>query len=276
MSRPQVSLENYQQLYDFYEGHDQNPVFARYIAHPLLAQVYRPDISIGGDGAAEDAIEQEIAQSRRLIVSPVHLTGDDQYVVVSLAQRVNALRPLRGNTFIPTEPSLSSRSGLGGKALRWAVDELGSIPIVRTEDLRRQGIEVTQEIQDMHKRAMLRAHEVEVGKLIKGNHMAGFWEGTRNRVDHTRVQVLKKGIAHTALEASQEVGVSILPVGLYYGGEPLSYKKLDVPEKRSPTVHIGMPIPVEHANGDVNLLTELVQGALQDCQDIAVKRATAR
>lgn len=122
---------------------------------------------------------------------------------------------------------------------------------------------------------MLRADEVEVQKLIQGNHMSVFWEGTRNMIDHRVVQKLKNGPAHTAIRASQEVGISVLPVGVYFGGEPTIYKKQDVPKRFTPTVHIGMPIPVESAGENVTELTNLVYASLQDCQDVAVSRTLA-
>lgn len=124
MSRPKVSLENYKELYDFYESHDQNPIFARHIAHPILGKVFRPNISSDGDGEALEAIKDELGHNRRLIVSQVHLTDLDQFVTVSLAQRVKELRSLRGNTFIPTKSSISSGTSLVERLVRWGQTSL--------------------------------------------------------------------------------------------------------------------------------------------------------
>lgn len=274
MSRPRVSLENYREVYDYYEQHTQSPTFAR-LGHALLSKLYRPTITFAQGGVAERAIRDEIGAGTRLIISPNHLTGDDQYVVVSVAQKEPVLHPLRGHTFIPAEPSLFTRAQhKGGALLRRAVDGLGAIPIVRLEDLRRQGVTITPEIEELHKKAILMADEVEISKLVnQGAHMAGFWEGTRNRTDHTTVQPLKKGIGHTACKAAEQVDISIVPVGIYYGGEPTDYRKLDVPQKYTPHVHIGMPLRVETANPGE--LIRLVYPAMQDCVNAAVASSTA-
>jgi hypothetical protein len=270
MKRPAAELTNFESVYRYYEAHDQSMAFARF-AHLVFARAFRLDLSTG-DGV-EDAIRDALAAGTRLVVSPNHITGDDQYVIVSLAQTLGVLRPLRGNTFIPSEPSLFIRSGIAGKALRRSVDGLGALPTFRIEDLRRQGIERTPEIEELHHRCTVGASEAQVAKLTRGQHMAGFWEGTRNRTDYRVVQPLKKGMAHTAIAAAKAVKVAILPVGFYYGSEPADYKHPDVPGKRRPHVHVGMPIPV--VTTDATELVALVQPAIQACVDVVVARAVA-
>lgn len=268
MARPSVELPNHQAVYDFYERHRQNRLFARF-AHFVLARVYRCDLTY--DDGAPEAIAAAIDADTRLIVSPNHITADDQYVIVSFAERFRALRPLRGRTFIPAEPSLFSRSGRRGKLLRWAVDELGAVPTFRREDLRRKKIELTDQVTDLYRSATLRASEIQVAKLRGGQMMAGFWEGTRNRTDHRIVQPLKKGIAHTAIAASAAAAVAVLPVGIYYGAEPDDYARPDCPGKRRPLVHVGMPLTVD--TGDATTLTERVHTEIQRCVDVVVARA---
>ncbi len=286
------SIESIDTLYSYYENHQQSQVFAR-LGHAVLSKVYRPEISFADD--AEEAIADAISSETRLIISPNHLTGDDQYVIVSLAEKEEIFHPLRGRTFIPAEPSLFTASKKrGGQLLRRAVDGLGALPIYRMEDLRRLGLDDDTETVELYKYGMMRADQVEFAKLTRGisgnpdpfgcldlpsipklpyEHMAGFWEGARNRVDHRKVQPLKTGIAHTACRAAGLVDVSVVPIGLYYGGEPKSYKKLDVPAKFKPTVHVGRPIPVN--TSDPDKLVELVYPALQDCVDVAVAATAA-
>lgn len=268
MKRPAAEMTNYESVYRYYEAHEQNKAFARF-AHLVFAKVFRLDLSTGP--GVEDAIREGMANGTRFIVSPNHITGDDQYVIVSLAQHLKVLHPLRGNTFIPSEPSLFIRSGIAGKLLRRSVDGLGALPTFRLEDLRRQGIEQTPEIEELHRRCMVEASETQVTKLEHGQHMAGFWEGTRNRTDYRVVQPLKKGMAHTAIAAAKKVKVAILPVGFYYGSEPEDYKRPDVPGKHAPHVHVGMPIPVDSA--DANEIVDLVHPAIQRCVDVVVARA---
>ena len=219
----------------------------------------------------EDAIGRALADGARLIISPNHTTADDQYVIVSVVQKLRALRPLRGTTFIPSEPSLFTRSGIAGTLLRRAVDGLGAVPTFRVEDLRRAGVELTDEVRDLHRRSMVRASETQVAKLIDGECMAGFWEGTRNRNDFRVVQPLKKGIAHTAIAAAEQVPVLVLPMGIYYGGEPEDYRRPVLPGRHKPLVSLGTPIPVMTTSAD-ELIARL-HPAMQRCVDEVVARA---
>lgn len=269
MKRPAAELTNYESVYRYYEAHDQSMAFARF-AHLVFGRVFRLDLSV--DDGVDLAIRTALADDTRLILSPNHVTADDQYVIVSLAQQLASLRPLRGCTFIPAEPSLFRRSGIGGKLLRRSVDGLGALPTFRLEDLRRQGIERTPETEDLHRRCTIQASDAQVAKLLRGQHMAGFWEGTRNRSDYRVVQPLKKGMAHTAIAAAEKVKVAILPVGFYYGGEPDDYQHPEVPAKHRPQVHVGLPIPVDTTDPDE--LVALVHPAMQHCVDVVVARAT--
>lgn len=270
LSRPEVTLDNYEAVYRFYEGFDQPKAFARF-AHLVFAKVFRLDLSF--EEGADEEIREALASGVRVVISPNHITGDDQYVIVALAQHLKALHPLRGNTFIPAEPSLFIRKGIMGRLLRWAVDGLGAVPTIRMEDLRRQKVEITPEVEDRYRNCTTRASDVQVSKLQRGQMMAGFWEGTRNRTDYRVVQPLKKGMAFTAIAAAETVPVAILPVGFYYGSEPEDYKRPDVPGKRRPHVHVGHPIPVETT--DAVTLVAQVHPAIQQCVDVVVARAEA-
>lgn len=205
------------------------------------------------------------------MISPNHLTGDDQYVIVSTAETFEPLRPIGGRAFIPSEPSLFRRRGWQGKLLRNSCDGLGALPTFRLEDLRRQGVEITDEINQQYRDAIELASKTQVSKLVAGHSMAGFWEGTRNRTDHRVVQPLKKGVAHTAIAAAEKVPVVLLPMGFYYGQEPEDYKKPVLPGAKRPYVHIGMPIPVETTDPDE--LVALLHPEIQRCVDIVVERA---
>lgn len=265
MGRPRVALDNHHAVYDYYRHHEQSMAFARF-AGSVLARVYRPTITC--DDGAEEAISAALARGARVVISPNHTTADDQYVIVAMAQRLPALRGIRGRAFIPAEPSLFSRSGLGGKILRRSVDGLGAIPTFRLEDLRRRGIEITDEIQATYQEAILRASEIQVAKLIDGHSMAGFWEGTRNRTCYAEVQPLRKGIAHTAIAASEKVEVVLLPCAFSYGGEPDDYQRPVLPERHEPIVHVAHPIPVQTTDPDA--LVALLHPEIQRCVDVVM------
>ncbi len=268
MRRPTVTLDGFETVYDFYEPHEQSRAFAR-LGHLVLSRVYRT--SVTGDDGVDDAIDEALRGGTRLVISPNHTTADDQYVIVATVEKVKALHPLRGRTFIPAEPSLFSRPGWKGRLLRSAVDGLGAVPTFRLEDLRRQGIEVTAEVEERYRQAIVRASETQVAKLVAGHSMAGFWEGTRNRSDYRVVQPLRKGIAHTVIAAAERVPVALLPVGFYYGREPDDYQRPVLPGRHAPLVHLGLPIPV--ATTDPEQLIQQLHPAMQGCVDRVVARA---
>lgn len=265
MGRPTVKLENHEAVYAYYRGHEQSMVFAK-TAGAVLARVYRPTITC--DDGAEEAIAEALADGARVVISPNHTTADDQYVIVALAQRLPALRSIRGRAFIPAEPSLFTRRGIGGKVLRRSVDGLGAIPTFRLEDLRRKGIEITEEIEELYRQAIVRASETQVAKLIAGHSMAGFWEGTRNRVRYAEVQPLRKGIAHTVIAAAEQVKVVLIPVGFSYGGEPDDYRHPHLPDRHKPRVHVAAPVPVSTADADQ--LVGLLHPEIQRCVDVVM------
>jgi hypothetical protein len=266
-----VTLDQFEAVYDYYERHEQSRAFARF-AHLVLSKVYRTDTT--SDEGADDAIAELLRGGTRLVLSPNHITADDQYVIVSMVQDFPALHPLRARTFIPSEPSLFTRQGWKGAALRRAVDGLGAIPTFRLEDLRRKGLAVDGDVEDRYRRAIVRASEAQVAKLVAGHSMAGFWEGTRNRHDYRVVQPLRKGIAHTAIAAAEHVPVALVPMGFSYGGEPADYQRPVLPDRHTPFVHVGAPIPV--ATVDADELVGQLHPAMPRCVDRVVARAAAR
>jgi 1-acyl-sn-glycerol-3-phosphate acyltransferase len=263
-----VTLDGFETVYDFYERHEQSRAFARF-GHLVLSRVYRTSVTT--DEGVEDAISDALRAGTRLVISPNHTTADDQYVIVATAEKVKALHPLRGRAFIPAEPSLFTRPGWQGRLLRSAVDGLGAVPTFRLEDLRRRGIEITAEVEERYRQAIVRASETQVAKLVAGHSMAGFWEGTRNRTDYRVIQPLRKGIAHTVIAAAEHVPVALLPAGFYYGREPEDYQRPVLPGRHAPLVHLGLPIPVETT--DPEELVGHLHPAIQRCVDQVVDRA---
>lgn len=278
MSRPEVSLQNYEPLYEFYEHYEQNQLFAR-LGHLILSQMYKPIVTYAEGGAAEEAIRNELDEDRRLALAANHLTKGDQYVLMSLVQREKVFRPFIGNSFMAAKAPLFKNP-----LLRLVLDEMGGIPVFRMEDVKNQDTEDVEhqdtedvehldsetpsDIEVLQRLAVLRVNDVQIARLIRGRHMGNFPGGTRNREDHTKVQELKKGFAHTVLNAAKIVGVSIAPIGMYYG-EPDNYNKLDVPNKHTPNMHIGMPLRVDPALSPEELTSQL-ELVIQDCVNVAV------
>lgn len=293
--RPKITIESREAIdamYDFYEVHQQSQAFAR-LAHFVLGKIYRPIITF--EDGAEEAIGEAIQNDVRLNIAPNHLTDQDQNNIVAMAEREPVFHPLRGHTHIPAKQSIFTRPlRKGGPILRRAVDGLGAIPVYRMEDLRRLGLDKDEEAVKNYEYAIDRVHEVQNTRLVRGvrnhgysryysgtapsslpfDHWASFYESTRNLFNHTIVQQLKMGPANTACEAAANVDVAVIPMGFYYGGEPVDYKKGDVPAKRTPDLHIGYPIPVK--TSDPEELIKLVHPAIQACVDVAVAASLAR
>jgi hypothetical protein len=82
------------------------------------------------------------------------------------------------------------------------------------------------------------------------------------------------GVAFTLCEAAEDVDVAVIPIAMYYGGEPTNYRKADVPARFTPDLHIGRLIPVETT--DPRELAKLIQPAMQACLDVAVAASESR
>lgn len=283
MSRPQISLENYEQVYEFYQDYEQNQRFAK-LAHFVMGALFRPSVSFedGSDGASVAEVFAENEQ--HIIIAANHLSNFDPPVLLSLAQREKALRPLIGHTSIPTKAPISTQPWYkGGPALRWTVDNLGSIPLYRKKDLVKQAakdsgytsvpgktLKIPRAVEDLKNKALIRADEAQVTKLKRpGQHGAGFPEGERNTVNHRVVQELRPGFAKTVCSVASEVPMFVLPVGLYYRGEPKNYKKGDVPHLLTPNIHVGLPMLVE-ADTKPDDFNAILRPILQGCVDVAV------
>jgi len=150
MSRPEVLLQNYDALYNFYEQYEQNQLFARF-GHFVFGQMYKPQVSYAGDGFAQEAIRNELDEDRRLALAANHLTDADQYALMSLIQREKVFHPFIGNSFMVAKASLFTRPpSKGGLVLRRALDGMGGIPVFRTEDVEYQDAEPPPKLQNFN------------------------------------------------------------------------------------------------------------------------------
>jgi hypothetical protein len=271
MSKPEVTLPNYEAYYDYALQFQPNQTFAK-AAHKLASMIYKLRTSY--DDGARDVLGEAQRDNVRIFLASRHLTADDQYLLLALAQNEEVLSHMKGCTLIPTEPSLQSRPlSKGGPLLRSATENAGAISTFRLEDLKRQGIEITPEIEEMHRASIVRCADVFVEKIVNRDfHHAGYWEGTRNRTNHRTLLPLKKGIGYTACRVAQERPTIVVPVSHYFGGEPKDYRKGDVPHPRRPDMHIGMPFEVTPASTPELLIAQLAP-ALQSGIDITVARS---
>ena len=260
MKKPSVTLENYNQVYDFY-AHYRSPWLAYQIGHRAMAAVYRPDVHFAP--GAQDVISGHFQSGTRLILASNHVNNQDQYIVAAMAQREKVLQPMRGNTFIPAKESLFQNP-----LLRLGVDFMGAIPTFRQKDV--SGVESDDETakakQSLQRSAASRLLDVSIQRIISGDHMAIFPEGTRNTGDVTQVQPVKRGISIIA-DGLEDVPVAVVPAGIFYG-------QGDGFDKRRPTVFVDMPLGSSLLHSP-NLLTD-IRASLQHSIDqaIAIRRIT--
>jgi 1-acyl-sn-glycerol-3-phosphate acyltransferase len=256
MKKPQVRLDNFEAVYEYYQQHRPNKVFNR-AGHLAMSLAYRPRVEFASD--ASETISRLIQTGKRLIIAANHVTANDQYIIASMAQREKPLKPLRGKTFIPSK-ELLFRNPL----LRRAVDAMDAVPTFRTKDVADPKLspEAGQAALETQRAASNRLIETSIVKLDQGEHMAIFPEGTRNPDNPTTVQKLKKGVGIIACGVDETTEVAFVPTGIYYGeGEDM--------RAFTPSLYIGQPITERFET------PEDVVGALQISLQESVDRAVA-
>lgn len=198
MVRPEVTLENYEDVYRFYLDHRQNRFLAR-AAYAALSARYRPQIRYA-DGARAQ-LQELLRSGTRLIVVANHLTDRDQYTLAATAWRT-PLRSAIGRTRVLAKDEL-----FADPKMRRAIDMMGSIPVFRGKD---HGLRAVADAG----RAMM---DVAAERLHRGDVLAIFPEGTCNDGDPARVQRINSGVGHIAVKA-RKLGSepALLGLGISY------------------------------------------------------------
>ncbi|QCQ92309.1 lysophospholipid acyltransferase family protein [Rhodococcus sp. SGAir0479] len=238
MTRPDVTLENYDDVYRFYLDHQQNRLLAR-AAYAALSARFRPRVRYA-DGA-RDRLRELLSSDTRLIVVANHLSDRDQYTLAATAWRT-PLRRAVGRTRVLAKDELFVDPGLRRK-----IDMMGSIPVFRSKN---HGLRA---VADAGRRMM----DVSAQRLHRGDVLAIFPEGTCNEGDPTRVQRINTGVGHIAVKA-RKLGTApaLLAIGISYGPD------------RSADVHVAAP--VLELPGTPMDVTRLVTAELQGAVDHAV------
>ncbi|WP_433702782.1 lysophospholipid acyltransferase family protein [Prescottella equi] len=198
MVRPEVTLENYEDVYRFYLDHQQNRFLAR-AAYAALSARFRPRIGYA-DGARAQ-LQELLSSGRRLIVVANHLTDRDQYTLAATAWRT-PLRSVIGRTRVLAKDEL-----FAGPRMRRAIDMMGSIPVFRGKD---HGLRAVADAG----RAMM---DVSAERLHRGDVLAIFPEGTCNDGDPARIRQINSGVGHIAVKA-RKLGSepALLALGISY------------------------------------------------------------
>ncbi|WP_430333885.1 lysophospholipid acyltransferase family protein [Rhodococcus sp. ACT016] len=216
MTRPEVTLDNYEDVYRFYRDHQQNRVLAK-AAYATLSARFRPQVRYA-DGARE-RLRGLLASGTPLIVVANHLTERDQYTLAATAWQT-PLRRAIGRTRVLAKDELFAEPGL-----RRRVDLMGSIPVFRSKN---HGLRA---VADAGRRMM----EISAERLARGDVLAIFPEGTCNEGDPTRLQQINSGVGHIAVKAGK-LGAppALVSIGISYGPNPDT--------GRSAEVYVGAPV----------------------------------
>ena len=203
MNRPEVSIENHEAVYEFYE-HLEPGKFTLNSLHSVMSLMYRPKVGFGGETNSQ--ISEAVEKGASLIIATNHIAMTDQFPVAAVMKKEPSLQPLVGNTFVAAKPVFFKYS-----LIRPLVDRLGCVPVFRPQDLASE-VSVEDQIAATHEFFKVSAH-----KLINGSSMFIFPEGTRSKDDRRIIGKVHSGVGRIASIASKEVDVAILPVGVWYG-----------------------------------------------------------
>ncbi|MEU0542326.1 1-acyl-sn-glycerol-3-phosphate acyltransferase [Nocardia sp. NPDC005978] len=250
MEPPEVALENFDAVYDYYRDHRQNLLGAK-AAYWLLGRRFQPRVSYA-EGARKE-LRDFISAGRPLIISINHLSEKDPYTVSAAAWR-SPLRPVIGHTRV-----LAKHEVFADPKMRGKLDMMGAMPVFRSRDHDNSPVNA----------ASGRLIDTCAEVLARGDSIALFPEGTCNYVDHTRVQELGGGIGHVVGRA-RELGANpvLVNLGLSYGPRADPAVHLSTADVRSASFYFRRPVgelPAEPAD-----ITALVREELQTALDAAI------
>lgn len=245
---PEVTIENYENVYDAYLNYEQ-PRLRALAYYAFLSAKYRPVIHYAS--GAKEEVEELLAQDRPLMIALNHPTNThDQFIAAGVAFRT-PLRPLIGRQL-----RVLGKSELFKGEHRKRIDVLGGIPVDRGKDY-----DDTEHYDPKVYRPLLmgsgkRLVSTAAELMNRGSSIAIFPEGTHNVTDQTRMQKLNTGMAYIAHEAAK-LGAepALLHVGLSYGPDL-------VPEKFD-HASVYVDNPVTELDTKPFLTTKVIQERMQ-------------
>ncbi|USN96247.1 MAG: 1-acyl-sn-glycerol-3-phosphate acyltransferase [Candidatus Nomurabacteria bacterium] len=248
MSRPKVTLENYEEVYDWYANYYQ-PRRATKLAYSVLNRRFNPEVHY--EPGALDEFSDFRRSDTPQIFALNHLTNTvDQFVASSFAYQ--AVPEDVGRTRVMAKDELFRKS------YRRFIDLMGAIPTYRMKDHAQMegGEELVRQSNDML---------IDTCGIIlaSGQNLGVFVEGSHNKVDPAVVQTVRSGFARTAFNAlSRGVSTMVTPVGMSFG---TSLENLD---PRQAVLVVGRSIPVTTEHTEDSLIASTAT-ALQTAVDRA-------
>lgn len=238
MPRPEVTLENYEELYGYYAELDPSSLALKGL-HAVASLSYHPSVHYAPD--AQERISRLLDDNRSLILACNHIDRRDQFPIAAAARQEEALRPLVAHTSI-----LAKKSYFESPVARWVMDAMGGIPVFRPQDIEKADRRTSVRAG----RAMLNA---TIDRLGAGNHLLVFPEGTRNRENPTKLDKIHDGVGILATRAAN---VAIVPMALWPGE--------DTTHSLRPEIYINQPLepPFDSAVKVTNALREAMKDSL--------------
>lgn len=248
MSRPDVGLENYPRVYDYYEGHQQSRLLAR-LSIRLAGRGLNPSFSF--DPGVHDLMRDVLMSDRTLVLAAHHVSHNDPREITQAPRHIPALKAMRGTTFVGAMHSLF----IGNPVKRRIIDNLGSVPFFRPKDF---------DISHAHTR----------DTLVKAS--GAFAKASISKIEDQKQNMLIFPAGQTAAnplivpDLSRSIigrivcGVTnaeqplVVPVGVYY----LDYVNGQGLEKDA-FIHFGTP-PVEGEFARKTQVASLLHPALQE------------
>jgi 1-acyl-sn-glycerol-3-phosphate acyltransferase len=208
---PSVEFDNRDAVYEYYRTHRAPRARAR-LFYAITAYRKRPAVHYA-DGA-RTAIRGLIRDNRRMIIAINHVSVEDPRTVAAFAWR-SVFRPRIGRIRVLAKDELFLEPGQ-----RSRIDIMGAIPVFRGKDHGpRAAYAAGQQLMD-----------VCVGRMVDGDDLALFPEGTCNETDPSRVQTIGTGIGHIAARARKAGAAPVFVfLGLTYGLDGRATFYLDEP-----------------------------------------------
>lgn len=203
-SRPEVTVANYDEVYDFF-GPGRRRDWFTYPILRLVDAIYRPRVLIPAETVAE--LTRLHADGIGIIAAVNHPSKHDA-TVLAAALFDKRVRFLSAGTGLTKDPLFRG-------PLRPLFEYTGTIPVFRAKNY--QGTAT-----DVHLGAAARLIRVCVERVVAGGVVLTFVEGTNSSADDLRtmrLESVKKGVGHI-VSGAREAGapVAVLPIGLVYRG----------------------------------------------------------
>lgn len=248
MKRPEVTLENYQAVFDYYDQRGPNTNFA-HLGHLIMRRKFHPQVTFAA--GAEQLIADRLRDRAQVILVTNHDSDVDQFNLASFVSTKSVFRPMVSNTVIMAKTELFKDDTKKGRRQRIAIDELGAFPVFRKSDVEGEEDSPERELQRKASESSIQLALNKTGGDNNRYHLAGFPEGRRTLVerkdddgtvhpgeDHTVVRTISRGfgLVYANLLDLDDREVIVVSAGMAYGREKGERDMIH------PTVYIGQPI----------------------------------